>query len=182
MAKIWVANNADYVRALQAARPPGVIWTRDPSRRFVRLLQGIADELVRVHGRANQLLEEADPQTTTEMLADWERVCALPEFDYVPPDMAARRRVLVAKLRAAGAGGQSAQYFEELAAAHGFAWDVYAGPWTFYFTVKGAQMSRATCSSPCDTPLATWAPTAYVAACSFTQNKPAHAAIYWTGA
>jgi len=180
MGKVWIANNADYVRALQTARPPGVIWTRDPSRRFVRLLQGIADELVRVHGRANQLIEEADPQTTTEMLADWERVCALPEFNFVPPDMAGRRRVLTAKLRTAGAGGQSETYFEELAAAHGFTWDVYDGPWTFYFTVQGAQMHRMRCNDPCNSPLVTWTADAYVAACSFTKNKPAHAAIYWT--
>ena len=65
------------------------------------------------------LLDEADPRTTLELLADWERVCGLPDpCSGQAATIAERRAQVVARLTATG--GQSVAYFETLALALGF--------------------------------------------------------------
>ena len=113
----------DYLRQLQALLPPGAAWPRDDDAALSRLLAAAADELARIDRRAEQLIDEADPRTTAEMLADWERVAGLPdpcvaasgEAQSVPQ----RHAALVARL--AALGGQAAAYFIALAASLGYA-------------------------------------------------------------
>jgi uncharacterized protein YmfQ (DUF2313 family) len=71
------------------------------------------------HLRAAQLLEEADPRTTLELLPDWERVAGLP--DACAPLAATvqeRRGAVVARL--SGIGGQSAAFYIGLAKSLGY--------------------------------------------------------------
>jgi uncharacterized protein YmfQ (DUF2313 family) len=71
-------------------------------------------------GRAGALVDEADPQTTSEMLVDWERVAGLPDncSGELGGTAQSRRDDLVSKLTSTG--GQSGPYFVELASALGF--------------------------------------------------------------
>lgn len=67
-------TNDDYIRLLSALLPPGPVWSAsDPA------IAGAAPSLTRVHQRADALMRELDPRTTTELINRWERLCGLPD-------------------------------------------------------------------------------------------------------
>jgi uncharacterized protein YmfQ (DUF2313 family) len=68
---------AAYARMLKALLPPSKIWKLDADGVLSAVALGSADELERVDGRVRDLLEEADPRTTLELLPDFERVLGL---------------------------------------------------------------------------------------------------------
>ncbi|MEE9357457.1 YmfQ family protein [Candidatus Vondammii sp. HM_W22] len=110
---------AHYLTQLQALLPQGIAWTREPDTNLTGLLSALAEELARVDGRVAALLEEADPRTAYEPLIDWERVAGLPDSCTTAADTTAERRaVLHAKLT--NIGGQSRQFFIDLAASLGY--------------------------------------------------------------
>jgi uncharacterized protein YmfQ (DUF2313 family) len=115
-------NPSDYQQQLQALLPHGPAWPRDEDASLTHLLQGLAKELARVDERANQLAEEADPRTSSELFGDWERAAGLPDACLTAlegSDSATQRRsALVGKIT--GLGGQSLQYYIELAKALGY--------------------------------------------------------------
>ena len=113
-------NHAAYVDMLAQLLPPGVAWRSEDGTTMRKLLEAMADELVRVDERADDLIDEADPRTTVELLADWERIAGLPDSCLATVDqtLQERRAALVSKLTARG--GQSAQFFIDLAAALGY--------------------------------------------------------------
>lgn len=73
-------TDTDYLRQLQSLLPPGPAWPKDDGATLTRLFGALSSELARVDGRAWQLVEEADPRTTGELLADWERSAGLPDI------------------------------------------------------------------------------------------------------
>lgn len=108
-----------YRAQLQALLPPGAVWSREPDATLTKLLAAIAEEMARLDLRAEQLVDEADPRITNELLADWERVAGLPDPCVVAEQTTQERRdALIAQLT--NIGGQSRQYFIALAAALGF--------------------------------------------------------------
>jgi len=113
----------DYLAQLQALLPQGPAWPRDADAELTRLLAAWADEMARIDARAADLVEEADPRTTAELLADWERVAGLPDACVEAlagaQTTAQRRAALVGKLTTIG--GQSAAYYIALAASLGYA-------------------------------------------------------------
>lgn len=112
-------NVDDYLQQLQALLPVGPAWSREPQALITKLLGGWAEEFARVDNRAQDLLNEADPRTTSELLADWERVAGLPDpCVTVDTNVDQRRAALVAKLTSLG--GQSRQYFIDLAVSFGY--------------------------------------------------------------
>ena len=179
---IWTATNASYLRILRGLLPRGPIWTRDPDRRLTKLLQGLADELVRVHNRAGDLMDEADPQTTSEMLEDWERVTGLPECPvYAPTAESDRRAELVAKLSAYG--GQAADYFVGIATTIGATLtitDLYSMGWKNVWQAETPEVSRMRCDDPCDSSLLTYTALGQRLRCLLQKYKPAHSRIWWT--
>jgi uncharacterized protein YmfQ (DUF2313 family) len=109
-----------YREQLQALLPQGGAWPREPGAVLTLLLDGMASELARVDRRGLDLLREADPATTLELLPEWERVAGLPDPCAGPAETVQERRDrLVALLT--NPGGQSRQHFVGLAAAYGFA-------------------------------------------------------------
>lgn len=64
---------AAYARMIKALLPPGRVLRQDTDSVVHALALASADELVRVSGRAADLIEEADPRTTSELLPDFER-------------------------------------------------------------------------------------------------------------
>jgi uncharacterized protein YmfQ (DUF2313 family) len=113
-------NAAHYLSQLQALLPPGVALSVGADGVLTDLLRALADELARVDGRGEVLIAEADPRTTSELLADWERVAGLPDPCTGPlATLQERRAALVVKLTATG--GASPAYFVAVAAAIGYA-------------------------------------------------------------
>ncbi|MGI5862880.1 MAG: YmfQ family protein [Myxococcales bacterium] len=107
---------AAYARQLKQLLPQGRVWNLEPDSWLSKLLLGIADELARIDGRGEGLLDEWNPATASETLDDWERVLGI-----TPPAGAtgAERRVAVAAKYVAR-GGQTAAYFVSLAERLGF--------------------------------------------------------------
>lgn len=110
---------ADYLAALQALLPRGRVWPRDPSTVQASVLTGLTPTYERQNARANQLLVDAFPVSTIELLPEWEESLGLPDpCARASPTIAARRAQVVARLEAQG--GQSAAYFIALALSLGY--------------------------------------------------------------
>ena len=150
-------NGTDYyLQQLQASLPRGAAWSRDPDGTWTRVLDASAQELTRIDCRGAALFNEALPDTTQELLEDWERVLGLPD-ECLPRDdsIESRREAVLAKLRAQG--GQNAAYYLELAAWLGFAGgriqeflpftcnsvctdSLYTDPWRYVWIVEVPQL------------------------------------------
>ena len=182
----------DYREQLKALLPPGRALPREPGTTLEQLLDAMAQELARIDGRADQLVDEALPNTTLELLPDWERVAGLPDecSGTLQPTIQGRRNDLVARLT--NAGGQSPAYFIAMAAALGFvvtitefrplraglshAGDAISnGDWAFTWRINGPlttvtyfRASTATVGEP----LASWGNATFE--CRMGHLKPAH--------
>jgi uncharacterized protein YmfQ (DUF2313 family) len=110
----------DYADAYLALLPHGPAWSRDPLGTLVSFCYGLCQYWGFVDSRAADLLEtESDPRSTLELLPDWERAWGLPDPCVTEPQgVAARRTALVTKMTMLG--GQSRQFFINLAAALGY--------------------------------------------------------------
>lgn len=119
-----VMTAAAYLTQLQALLPPGAAWPRSPGATLTKLLAALAEEFARVEGRADDVINESDPRSALELLADWERVCGLPDAcsAELGTTLQERRAAVVAKLT--GMGGTSKAYFLALAEAMGYAIEI----------------------------------------------------------
>lgn len=113
-------SNGAYRKQLQALLPPGDAWPRRNNARLTTLLDALDEELNRVADRALDVVDESDPRATLELLADWERVCGLPDTcsSGLATTLQERRSAVVAKLTSVG--GASRAYFIALAADMGY--------------------------------------------------------------
>lgn len=99
--------------------PYGMVWPRDPDTDLMRTFGGLAVEYARLHQRDCDLLAESYPGTCIETIGDWERICGLPDPCTGPLDtLQERRDAVLGKL--AAQGGQSRQYYTDLAAIYGY--------------------------------------------------------------
>lgn len=108
----------DYLEQLQALMPRGDALTRELGTDLSNLLLSLADEFARVDARAEKLLEEIDPRTTTELIAEWERVTGLPDCAPIGPTLGARRSDVVHRLTLIGI--LTPQFLEDQLLALGF--------------------------------------------------------------
>ena len=107
-----------YRAQLQALLPSGAAWSREPETTLTKFLAAIAEEMARLDVRAEQLVDEADPRITSELLPDWERVAGLPDPCVTAAQTTQERRAaLIARLT--NIGGQSRQFFIAIALARG---------------------------------------------------------------
>lgn len=103
-----------YTRQLKQLLPPGDVWEIDPEGWVYRVLQAIADEFARVDARGEDLINETDPRTALETLADWEAMLGLTAAGSV-----SERQTAVA-VKYTARGGQSRQFYIDLAATLGY--------------------------------------------------------------
>jgi uncharacterized protein YmfQ (DUF2313 family) len=191
-------TSTDYLRQLQALLPPGPAWPNDDDALLTRLLGAIAAELARVDGRAQRLIEEADPRTVAELFIDWEAVAGLPDTCVTTfggdQTLAQRRAALVGRLTTLG--GQAPAYFVGLAAALGYAITItefsahtvnddvdaliYDTAWNFAWQVNSAldAVTDITVDSTVDDPIAAWG-TALLE-CVINRVKPAHTTVLFS--
>lgn len=116
-----LSTSADeYRQQLQKLAPQGIAWPTEPTSNWVKFLDALAQEFARVDARANELIDESFPDTTTELLPNWERVAGLPDDcnGVIGETYQIRRLNLLAKL--AARGGQSIAYFIEVMGVLGF--------------------------------------------------------------
>ncbi|MDR3438941.1 putative phage tail protein [Telmatospirillum sp.] len=112
-------SNDDFLAALQALMPPGRAWPRDSDAVQTQVLAGLAPSYARVAASAEALLVDAFPATTAELLPEWQKTLGLPDANWpAATTLAQQQAQVVAKF--ANTGGQSASYFESLAASLGY--------------------------------------------------------------
>ncbi len=108
----------DFVSALQALMPPGRAWPRDPSSVQTSVITGLAPSFQRVTAAGNNLLLDAFPATTDQLLPEWQSTLALPDPNLPAANTLAEQQAQVV-VKFANGGGQSAAYFESFAAQLG---------------------------------------------------------------
>jgi len=187
-------TQADYLAALASLLPAGDAWPRDADSGPMQLLSGLAAELARLDARAAQLLAEADPAATTELLGDWERVVGLPDPCVTQAQTVAERR-LALEGRITSVGGQSRRFFIELASRLGysvtidefasaaaataagipFTGDQWAHTWRVNVPAAVAVTPFRVGSGSVGEPLRTWSNE--VLECQFNRFKPAHTRV-----
>lgn len=71
---------SDYLQQLKAVLPRGWLWEslREEGKTFGELLHALAEEFARVDASNEQLIDEADPRTTLQLLPEWEAFASLP--------------------------------------------------------------------------------------------------------
>lgn len=186
------ATADDYYRLLLALRPRGPAWAEDDD-----LLRGVAEELARVHARTLYLLEEADPRSTYEMLAAWERNAGLPDQcgGGIGSSIDERQRRLHQKLTSRG--GQSRAFFIGVAAALGYPGaritefrpftcvsacedSLDPDPWRHVWRIEFPQSTgivEFTALSTCTEALREWGDD--MVECVINRLKPAHTIVYF---
>lgn len=99
--------------------PRGAAWPKEEDSVMRRILRPLLNTYLRLIQRDNNLLIDAFPSTTTELLPEWESSLGLPDpclGDH--PTIAQRRGQVVARLVAGG--GQSVAFFIQYAAQLGY--------------------------------------------------------------
>ena len=110
---------ADYLWQFQRLLPRGAIWHRGWGTVQAQDLLTLMPTWARLHARTNNLLIDAFPCTTDELLPEWEATLGLPDPCIGElPTVQQRQAAVCAKF--AARGGQSIDYFVRLAASLGY--------------------------------------------------------------
>lgn len=111
---------ADYAQALVNLLPTGRVWSaNDTSSTQYKVIESLSAIYERFNLRANNLLIDSFPSTTTELLYEWEQSLGLPSACAGMPDtIQERRNQVVARLTSVG--GQSIAYITQFAANLGY--------------------------------------------------------------
>lgn len=182
-------NAADYLRTLQALLPRGRVWPRDSDATQSQVLGTLTPAFERFNVRANNLLVDAFPGSTYELLPEWEATLGLPDpCAGAAPTTEQRVAQVVGRLTASG--GQSIAYYTAVAKAVGYAITItqfvpaqfgmafgmpFGGDdWAFAWQVNAPTFSinYLTFSGSFGTPFATWGNN--VLQCELARIAPAH--------
>ncbi|WP_131753604.1 YmfQ family protein [Burkholderia vietnamiensis] len=101
---------ADFLKALQALLPRGLVWPRDPNATQTAVLSGFTPTLQRLTDAASALLVDAFPATSVNLLTEWESTLGLPDPCAGESPTIAKRQAQVV-MRLANSGGQSIPFF-----------------------------------------------------------------------
>lgn len=185
-----------YTEQLQQLMPRGVLWDDmvQPDTLFTKLLTALAEEFARVEARTEQLINETDPRTMYEMLFDWETWLGLPDRCSIEAETLQQRRQAVLDLLTS-TGGQSRQYFIDLAAKLGYTititeffphtvsspvnYPLYGSEWLYIWQVnalnQGEEIRYMTVMSGVNEPLSTR--DSNILECAINRLKPAHTRV-----
>lgn len=189
-----VVGEAGYRRILQSLLPRGAAWPTEPAAHMTRLLDAVAASLARLDGSALGLLTDALPADALRMLADWERIAALPDecATDISRDIEVRRGILVARMllhrhqtpatyiAIARAMGYTATIIEhdEIRARGISDLDTSGGRWRYVWWIQvstGGLYRYWDTLSTCETPLCRYdGPADAELACRLQTATPAH--------
>lgn len=180
---------------LLALLPKGPAWPREPGTVLYAQLENFSEELARINLRIIDLISEADPRTTRELLPDWERVAGLPDPCVVNDSQTVEQRQIALTTKLTLRGDQSRQYFIDLAAGMGYpdatieeflpmtcndtcndALYSEGDIWTWQINLPSdGGIVYANCNSDCNVPLQSWGDEAIE--CRINRYKPAHTVV-----
>lgn len=108
----------DWLHALQQVMPRGKAWPRELNADLTRFLRALARRLSLVEANGDLLLTEMRPETTFQLLPEWEGYLGLPECNQSAGTIEDRRRAVVEKDHRKG--GLAPWQIEDVASALGF--------------------------------------------------------------
>ena len=112
-------GDADYQQAMLRLLPTGRVWRRDPASTLSAVMLALAPTYTRSTAAAAQVLIDASPATTQNLLVEWENSLGLPDpCTAANPSIQQRQAAVRAKWGARGA--LTTAYFVSMAAALGF--------------------------------------------------------------
>ena len=195
---IPVHSATDYLWQFQRLLPRGRVWHRGWGTTQAAHLLTLMPTWAALDARAGELIPDAFPCTTTELLPEWEATLGLPDPCVQPPLSTLQQRQAAVCAKFVARGGQSREYFIGIAASlgyeieietftpfyasHGTANEPLNGPeWAFAWQVtvhSALQVTyfRASASSAND-PLTVFGDETL--RCIFEALKPAHTTIIW---
>lgn len=109
---------AAWTHVLQQLMPVGKAWSRDASSDLHRLVNTLAKRYQRAEVNAHKLRSEMRPETTVQMMDDWETYLGLPECSSSNITFEARRAAVVEKHHRKG--GLAAWQIQKLCEDLGF--------------------------------------------------------------
>ena len=185
-----------YLNMLMSLMPRGKLWDdlqEDPN--FIGLFESAAEELAIIDARESDLLNEADPRSTREMLEDWERAYDLPD-PCVDGDLTLEQRLDSLYAKVINKGGQSIDYFIKLAKSLGYDITItefspykvndpvnkpiYGKNWKFIWRGNAPEVTvtKSTVRSRVNEPLAAWGNERLE--CSLSRFKPNHTKLIFS--
>jgi uncharacterized protein YmfQ (DUF2313 family) len=174
-------GTTDYAQAMARLLPTGRIWNRAPGAFFSNLLLALAPTYTRSTAAAAQVLVDGNPDTTENLLVEWEESLGLPD-PCTPPNPTIVQRQAAVREKWGSRGGQSLAYFEALAGAAGITITIeeYAPFYTNRSRV-GDRLWNASGASIWSVTFPDGADPEIVAPlmCVIEANKPAHTQIIW---
>lgn len=192
-----VPTSSDYLWQFQRLLPRGRVWHRGWGTLQAEALLTLMPTWVRLHVRADNLIADAFPCSTIELLPEWEATLGLPD-PCTGPLATLQQRTAAVCGKFAARGGQSREYFIHLAASLGFEIEIetyspfyasrshagdpiYDEKWAYAWRVIAAETQvlyfTASMSAAGD-PLATWGNE--ILQCEFENYKPAHTEIVFS--
>lgn len=110
---------SDFASAIHALMPRGLVWPRDATAVQAQVIAGLAPTWARHAQANNQLLVDAFPATSVELLPEWESTLNLPDpCAGSSPTLQGRQQQVVARLT--NSGDQSIPYFIAYARTLGY--------------------------------------------------------------
>jgi uncharacterized protein YmfQ (DUF2313 family) len=109
----------DYLWQFQRLLPRGRVWHRGWGTAQAEQLLTLMPTWVRLHARAANLIVDAFPCSTTELLPEWEAALGLPD-PCTGPLATLQQRTAAVCGKFVARGGQSKEYFIHLAASLGY--------------------------------------------------------------
>jgi uncharacterized protein YmfQ (DUF2313 family) len=112
-------SDADILSGFLQHFPVGRAWPRDPSTVFVQTISALTPTFQRLVARGSNLLIDAFPATTDELLPEWQATLGLPDpCAGLAPTLQLEQAQVLARFEAGG--GQSIAYFIGFAATLGY--------------------------------------------------------------
>ena len=177
----------EYLWAFQRLLPRGRLWQRAWGTVQAEHLLTLMPTWARLSARANDLIGDAFPCTTTDLLPEWEASLGLPD-PCTGPLGSIQERVAAVCAKFTARGGQSVAYFIAVCEALGFGdvtidefpptTGIVAGPvytWRVNIYAATSTVWFRTGVSTAGDPLASWG--SNVLECTLQLLKPAHTTI-----
>lgn len=114
-----VYQQQDFATALQNLLPRGKVWPRDPDATMTAFWAAMAGTWKRLSDAALGIANDSPPFQLNQMLPEWEYTLGLPD-DCAPANQSVQQRVAAVVAKFSAGGGQSVQYFINLATAMGY--------------------------------------------------------------
>ena len=109
-------SSADFTSALLGLLPRGRVWPKELSSIQAQAASCFAPTFQRISDKAVDLIADAFPGTTSDLLSEWELTLGLPDGCTVPGSQTVAERQSAVAEKISAAGGPQRSYYLQMAA------------------------------------------------------------------